>query len=134
MAMKNALAIAAWCVGVMFFDAAEALTINIITNNTVADSSFRLMEASPYDREEVTASPKAVSLTFSRPARVDKGYIKVLDTYGTRLDSGTLEAKGDVLSAALPDLVPGRYTVKWSADCACEDDANPEGIFHFTVR
>jgi len=65
---------------------------------------------------------------------VEKGYIKVMDTFGTRLDGGTLEAKGNVLSTTLPELVPGRYTVRWSANCACDDDANPEGVFHFTVR
>jgi len=82
----------------------------------------------------LNASPGTVALTFTLPLRMDHSSIKVLDMYGSRVDDGTLDANGTTISASLPDLAPGKYTVKWQASCRCDDNQVLNDSYHFIVQ
>lgn len=114
---------------------AEALAFELtIVTQAPALAPFQLVSASPYDRQTVQPGPAHYVLRFSQPVRPDKSYIKVMDMYGMRVDDARLESDGMTLTAALPALSPGRYTVKWMAQCQCPDTVVLNETFHFTVK
>ena len=113
---------------------ASAFTLNIVTNNVVADQSFRVLSALPSDGQVMSASPETISITFSQPLHNEKSVIKVLDMYGSRVDSGETSMNDMKLSVPVQELAPGKYTVKWSAHCRCSEDTTLNDSFHFTVR
>jgi methionine-rich copper-binding protein CopC len=124
-----------FCAASLWFSGdSQAFTLAIINNNPVIDQSERLVSSTPYEKQVLTTPPEAVSLTFSQPVRPDRSSIRVLDMYGSQVDSGELDTGGLTLSVAVPNLGPGKYTVKWRARCRCDDDNELSDSFHFTVQ
>ena len=112
--------------------------LTVIINNSgpgfEAAGSLRLTSAFPYEKQEFTKSPDTVTLTFSQPVKPDKSYIRVYDLYGNQLPVGDMQSKNLTLSVSLPELTPGKYSVKWKARCRCDADDEISDNFHFTVK
>ena len=117
-------------------DAAALKTVIVWGNisNQEASGPLALVSSSPYDRESLNAAPKSVSFTFSHPIRPDKSTIKVYDPTGNPVETGALEAQEKTLSVSLPELSPGKYSIKWKARCRCDEDTEIGEYFHFTVK
>jgi len=94
---------------------------------------FQLVASEPFDREEVAAPAKYV-LRFSQPVRPDKSSIHIFDMFGSRVNDDTITSDGLSLTAQLPALPPGKYTVKWQTRCRCTGDVELAETFHFTVK
>ena len=112
---------------------AAALTVNIITQNGGGGVPFQLVNAAPFDREQV-ASPATYVLRFSQPIRPDKSSIRVFDMFGSRVNDDAITTDGMSMTTALPTLAPGKYTVKWQARCRCAGEQELGETFHFTVK
>lgn len=104
---------------------------NIIIGGQAMD--FRIMSSKPYDTQKIYETPKAITLTFSQDVRLEKSYIRVYNMFGMQVNDLPLEVDGDVLSAPLPALEPGRYRVKWQAYCLCKANTNLRDSFVFTL-
>jgi hypothetical protein len=104
---------------------------NIIIGGQVMD--FRLMSSKPYDTQKIYETPKEITLTFSHDVQLEKSYIRVYNMFGTQVNDLPLEVNGDVLSAPLPALEPGRYRVKWRAYCMCKANTDLRNSFVFTI-
>ena len=110
-------------------------TLFIVTNDNQQNAGpLKLVSSIPYDRQMLDKSPPSVSLTFSQPIKPDKSFIRVYDSLGTQLDTGSLESQGMSLSVVLPELTTGKYSLKWKARCRCDDDTEISETFHFTVK
>lgn len=94
---------------------------------------FQLVSATPFDRQSVSA-PSQYSLRFSQPVKPDKSSIKIMDSFGGRVNDDELQSDGFTLVSALPVLTAGRYTVKWQTRCQCEADMVLSDTYHFTVK
>jgi methionine-rich copper-binding protein CopC len=114
--------------------AASAFKINIINQTIVQDDAFRLMSSVPFGQEKLNIPPQNITLTFSKAPSTERSSIKVVDMFGTRLDDGELTTSGMNLMASLPELLPGKYTVKWTAYCSCPDQRKLSDSFRFTVK
>lgn len=107
----------------------------VINNGTVqAEQPMQLVSANPYERQVVDTSTRQVTLTFSQPVRPDKSYIRVTDMFGTQLNPEQPDSNGYTISTEVPQLKPGKYSVKWRARCRCEEDVVLDGKYSFTVQ
>ena len=112
--------------------AAFAFDLTIVTQSPPL-ITFQVVSATPYDRQTVPA-PSQYVLRFSQPVRPDRSSIKIMDSYGVRVNDDALESDGYSLTSALPALVAGRYTVKWQTRCQCEGEMVLSETYHFTVN
>jgi len=111
---------------------ALAFDLTIITQSP-QQIPFQLVSANPYDRQTVNA-PRHYVLRFSQPVRPDRSSIKIMDSFGVRVNGEALESDGLSLTTALPVLPPGRYTVKWQTRCQCDAEVVLSETYHFSVN
>ena len=110
-------------------------TVVIIQNNFGQQQyGFQLSSTTPYNYQKLAQPPERVSLTFTQPVDAAQSSIKITDLYGVQVNDGTLTTEGNSVHAALPMLPPGRYTVKWKAQCQCSSQLRLNDVFRFTVR
>jgi hypothetical protein len=122
------------CAGFCISTPAAAVDIyiqNIIIGGQHMD--FRLMSAKPYDTQKLSELPSEITLTFSQNVRAEKSYIRVYNMFGMQVNEMPVQADGDILSAPLPALEPGRYRVKWRAYCLCKANTDLRDSFIFTI-
>jgi methionine-rich copper-binding protein CopC len=106
-----------------------------IVNQNAAAAQFQLVAAIPFDRQEVSPAPTAYILRFSQPVRPDRSSIKVLNSFGMRVNGEELQQPdGMSIATALPALAPGKYVVKWQARCQCPADLDLGETFHLVVK
>lgn len=115
-----------------FAGSAYAITFNIITQNAPA-TPFQLVSTTPYDNEKVD-QVTAFTMRFSLPIRPDRSSIKIMSGYGHQVNKGDLQSDGLSLSTRFDALPPGRYSVRWQAECQCDTGMILSDTFHFTVR
>ncbi len=75
-----------------------------------------LERATPAGGTAIATAPTSITLGFSEPVRTDANSIRVIDTHGTRIDTGGAHggAHGsDVTVALKPGLPNGTYLVSW---------------------
>ena len=128
--MKKALVV---LLPLLMADAAWGLNLTIVNPTVNNGLPFQLVGSQPYDREEVSAPAKYV-LQFSQPVKPDRSYIRVLDSFGGRVNDDRITSDGMSLTAELPALPPGRYTVRWRTYCRCAGERDLSDTFHFTVK
>ena len=90
-----------------------------------------LVQESPSFRERVAASPREIVLRFDQAVTVLPGSIEVLRPDGKNLAS-TARVNGRALSARVPRLPTGPYTVRWKA--VSNDGHVVSGVYTFGVR
>lgn len=90
--------------------------------------------SSPSAGQSVAASPSRVELRFSESVEVTLGGVRVYDSSGRRLDTGSPQhpgGAGNQVAVALPRLPNGSYVVTWRVVSA---DSHPvRGAFTFSV-
>lgn len=91
-----------------------------------------LLQTVPGEGAVLTTPPESVSLRFSEQVTVTPGSVRVFDTKGNRVDTGTISTTGDTVQADIrPHLPDGAYVVTWRVISA---DTHPvEGAFTFQV-
>jgi len=93
-----------------------------------------LQRASPPVGSELSASPSAVTITYTEGVEPGFSTIEVDDAHGTRVDKADphlLGGEQTILSVSLPKLPPGQYTVIWHATSV--DTHKTEGRFTFRI-
>ena len=92
-----------------------------------------LLQTTPGEGAVLTTPPKTVSLRYNEQVTVTPGSVRVFDSHGRRVDTGSVsKPSADVVQAQLPDrLAAGAYVVTWRVISA---DTHPvEGAFTFQV-
>ena len=97
-----------------------------------ASAHAELEETTPANGQRLDVSPETVTLTFTESVTSPSGGIGVLSSGGERVDNGTVDVDGNVVTAGLePDLADDTYIVAWRAISA---DSHPvHGAFTFIV-
>jgi copper transport protein len=98
-----------------------------------------LEKASPRVGAVIGAAPHEVTLTFSGPVELDRSLLEVKAPDGALVSTGGLRRGGDAATVGIglkPGLPPGRYKVRWSIRCHCQedDDTAIPGSYGFTIR
>jgi copper transport protein len=91
-----------------------------------------LLQTIPGEGAVLITPPKTVNLRYNEQVTVTPGAIRVYDTRGNRVDSGTVSTSGDTAHVAVrAHLADGAYVVTWGVISA---DTHPvEGAFTFQV-
>jgi copper transport protein len=92
-----------------------------------------LLRSEPGAQSVLQRAPSGVRLVFSEPVEVERGWIRVLDPSGRRVDRGAPTRSGGNRTVVQPvaGLSEGTYTVTWRAVSA---DTHPtRGGFVFSV-
>jgi methionine-rich copper-binding protein CopC len=134
--MLNIIYRIAFMAGAIFCLNAPAAAIDIYIQNIIVGGQvmdFRLMSSKPYDTQKLYETPKEIAITFSQDIQKEKSYIRVYNMFGVQVNEAPVQADGDILSAPLPALEPGRYRVKWQAYCLCKANTNLRDSFVFTI-
>lgn len=114
---------------------AQALAFGlVIVNQAPPSSAFQMVSATPYDRQVVSPAPKQYVLKFSQPVRPEKSSIKVMNSFGARVNGEGLDSDGLSLTTQLPELPPGKYIVKWQTRCQCTGEMVLSETYHFSVK
>ncbi|RBY95846.1 copper resistance protein CopC [Blastococcus sp. TF02-8] len=97
-----------------------------------ASAHATLVSTEPGEGARIDEAPAAVTLTFSEGVSLGAGYARVLDADQQRVDTGTPEVDGAVLTVPLRgDLPDGGYLVTYRVVSA---DSHPvAGAFSFAV-
>ena len=116
--------------------AVPAIAAVVLVATAGAASAHAVLEAtSPAPNTNVATSPKVVTLTFSEHVDVRDDAIRLFDGSLSAIDIGNTKhvpGKGNEVSASLPGLKKGLYTVVWRAISA---DSHPvQGAFTFGVQ
>ena len=90
-----------------------------------------LVQESPSFRERVAVSPREIVLSFDQAVTVLPGSIDVLRPDGKNL-AAPARVNGRALSARVPRLPTGPYTVRWKA--VSNDGHVVSGVYTFGVR
>lgn len=121
--------------GVAGFGAGASAFDLTIVNQGSSVLPFQLVSAVPYDRQKVETAPTQYVLRFSQPVRPDRSSIRVMNSFGQRVNSEELASDGLSITTELPPGLPqGKYTVKWQVRCQCEGDLSLGETFHFTIK
>ena len=116
-------------------DLAAARVIDIFTYPLdQAYQPLQLMSSMPRANDVLVAAPAQITLTFSMPIALHGAAIKVYGMYGNQLNDSPVMLYGKTLSADLPELPQGKYTVKWRVRCDCDADDEISDVFHFTIQ
>lgn len=92
-----------------------------------------LVSSDPPDGGTLTTTPYTLTATFDDELTPDGSSIVVENSSGTQVATGTVsEADALVMTADLPALPDGEYTVRWTAVTA-DDAAVERGSYSFTV-
>jgi copper transport protein len=116
--------------------AIPAVAVIVLVLTATAASAHAVLESStPGPNANVATSPKAVTLRFSEHVDARSDAIRLFDRDLNPIDVGSTEhvaGKGDEITATVPKLPKGLYTVAWRAVSA---DAHPvQGAFTFGVE
>lgn len=120
----------AWVLGLLV-----GLLVAGVAAATPALAHAELVSGDPADSARLTVAPPSVTLRFSEPVGLGLGYLRVVDSSGGRVDTGSAEhPDGDpsAVSVRLRDgLGDGSYTVSWRMLSA---DSHPvAGAYSFVV-
>ena len=120
-------------ISILFFaDVAGAVTVNIFSQ-TVAPPPFQVVQAVPYNGQ-VVASSEYLLLRFNQPIKMDRSDVKLISAYGHVVaHQGIISADGVSMQLQFAALPPGRYSVKWRAECRCAGDVALQDTYRFTV-
>ena len=99
---------------------------------TPAFAHATLLQTKPAASQVLTTSPKSISLRFNESVEVDPSSIRMFDGKGNRVDTGTPNASGPIVTAAVREkLGNGSYVVTWRVISA---DSHPvQGAFAFQI-
>jgi copper transport protein len=101
----------------------------------IANAHSELLVAAPEPGAELTESPAEIRLTFSEPVGASSQIILLAD--GFQLVEGVTAqvdpARPEDLFAPLPALLPGVYTVQWTAASADEHAISGSYAFSYGV-
>jgi copper transport protein len=91
-----------------------------------------LLQTLPGEGAVLTSPPKTVTLRYSEPVEASLGAVRIYDSNGNRVDSGTInEPAPDTVQVAVPRLRDGAYVVTWRV---ISSDSHPvQGSFTFQV-
>jgi copper transport protein len=112
---------------------AGVVVVGVVIGSAGAASAHAVLQSSqPTDGERLPTAPTSVSLQFNEPVKADLGGLKVVDTNGKRVDTGTDQTTGDALTTALQrDLPDGTYVASYRVVSA---DGHPvKGAIVFAV-
>jgi methionine-rich copper-binding protein CopC len=114
------------------------LCVCVLPVFTAADAfaHAQVKSSMPAAGEVLAASPDAITITFSEELRPQESYIKLFGNTKKQLNNLPVTMRDDkeTLSAPLPKLASGIYTVKWKAVCLCTDHHATYGSYRFTVK
>lgn len=94
-----------------------------------------LVKSQPAKDETVEESPKQIDLWFNDAVRSEYKALAVIDSNGKRVDNHDVEQSltdGSNIHATVPNLVPGKYNVRYRV--VSEDTHIVTGKFEFTVK
>jgi methionine-rich copper-binding protein CopC len=113
----------------------STILIAAATLHAAAWAHATLQSATPGKDAEVTASPKEVVMHFNEDLEAAFISAKVLDSTGNAVSSekATLDAReAAVMKLTVPTLLPGKYTVQYTA--VGHDGHRRKGEYSFTVK
>jgi copper transport protein len=98
-----------------------------------AQAHASLVGSDPPAGGTLTTTPYTLTATFDEELTPDGSSLAIENGAGTQVAVGTVSA-GDahVMTAELPALAPGQYTVRWTAVTA-DDQAVERGTYSFNV-
>jgi methionine-rich copper-binding protein CopC len=99
--------------------------------SSAARAHAHLDHANPAVGSTVASAPRELTLTFTQNLETAFSSVEVTDGGGARVDSGTPQVSGNIMSVGLKPLTPGTYDVHWHA--LSIDTHKTEGSFTFTV-
>jgi copper transport protein len=109
--------------------------IILVVAASAASAHAVLEESTPGPNTNVATSPKSVTLRFSEHVDVQSDAIRLFDGDLNKIDVGSTKhvpGKGSEVTATVPKLPKGLYTVAWRAISA---DSHPvQGAFTFGVQ
>lgn len=113
--------------------AAIAATLTFVALPLVALGHAELVSSDPPAGGTLTRVPYTLTATFDDELTADGSSIVIESATGTQVAAGTVSA-GDahVMTADLPALPDGEYTVRWTAVSA-DDAAVERGSYSFNV-
>ena len=112
--------------------AAIAATLALAALPVVALAHAELVTSDPADGATIT-TPYTLKATFDDELTADGSSIVVEDASGTQVATGTVSDSDEfTLTAELPALPTGTYTVRWTAVSA-DDAAVERGTYTFNV-
>jgi copper transport protein len=118
----------------LFAVPAVAAVVLVLTAG-VASAHAVLESTTPGPNTNVATSPKAVTLKFSEHVDARSDAIRLFDRNLNTIDVGEtkhVKGKGDEITASVPKLPKGLYTVAWRATSA---DSHPvQGAFTFGIQ
>jgi methionine-rich copper-binding protein CopC len=107
------------------------LTVFFLAAAAFAHAS--LLAADPDDGATLETTPYTLSATFDEELDRERSSIVVENAAGTEVARGGVSADDDtVMTAELPALEPGEYTVRWTA-VTPDDQAVERGTYTFNV-
>lgn len=96
-------------------------------------SHAALVTSDPPAGGTLTTTPYTLTATFDDELTADGSSIVVEDASGTQVATGTVSETDEFsMTAELPNLAPGTYTVRWTAVTA-DDAAVERGSYSFNV-
>lgn len=94
--------------------AAVVMALALLAGAGPAAAHAHLLSVDPPDGTVLAESPAEVTLTFSEPVSADLGGVQVLDADGDRVEQGTAQVEGSVVTIGVqPDLPDGTYVVSF---------------------
>lgn len=102
----------------------------LVMFGVTASAHARLQKSSPADGSVITTSPSKLVLNFSEAARLTALSIQKGDEPLQTLKPLSSTAAQEI-SAALPQLMPGTYSVSWRV--VSDDGHVMSGTLHFTL-
>jgi methionine-rich copper-binding protein CopC len=98
---------------------------------SAARAHAHLDHGTPAVGSTVATPPRELTLTFTQNLEPAFSAVEVTDGGGARVDTGTPQVSGNIMSVGLKPLTPGTYDVRWNA--LSIDTHKTEGSFTFTV-
>ncbi len=107
----------------------------VLVGSTPALAHATVVTSTPANGADLAVSPTQVSITFDESVGLQLGYLRVIDSTGRRVDTGTAfhpNGRSDVVAVTLPPGLPtSAYVVSYRVVSA---DSHPVGgVVQFTV-
>lgn len=113
--------------------AAIAATLAIAALPVVVQGHAELVSSDPPAGGTLTTTPYMLTATFDDELTADGSSIVVENAAGEQVATGTVSDTDEfTMTAQLPNLTPGTYTVRWTAVTA-DDAAVERGTYTFNV-
>jgi hypothetical protein len=94
-------------------------------------SHAKLQSSTPADSAQLTQAPKTLTLNFSEAAQLAR-LVVVGDGKEISIPIDKTAKASQSFTLPLPGLVPGKYTVQWTA-VAADDGHVTKGTFSFSI-